>query len=157
VTSVARREARIALIERRGRRWESPLTEFEESDETLFASEQAGGSEAQASDEASDSADETNSESEEGEPLGHEDDDDEEDHEEDDGDEEEEDDDEEEEEEEEDDDEEDDDDARRERLRKMKSRQTFNDDQQNVAIAGAVAGAITVGIVLFVLDYFELW
>lgn len=39
----------------------------------------------------------------------------------------------------------------------MKSRQTFNDDQQNVAIAGAVAGAITVGIVLFVLDYFELW
>ena len=146
MTSVARREARIALIERRGRRWESPLTEFEESDETLFASEQAGGSEAQASDEASDSADETNSESEEGEPLGHEDDDDEEDHEEDDGDE-----------EEEDDDEEDDDDARRERLRKMKSRQTFNDDQQNVAIAGAVAGAITVGIVLFVLDYFELW
>jgi hypothetical protein len=44
-----------------------------------------------------------------------------------------------------------------ERMSKLKAKRNFEDDTQKVAIAGAVAGAITVGAVMLLLSLLDLW
>ncbi|MBL4845490.1 MAG: hypothetical protein JKY65_08195 [Planctomycetes bacterium] len=45
----------------------------------------------------------------------------------------------------------------RERTAKLMTRRDFSDDSQKVAIAGSVAGAVTVGAVMLLLELFDLW